>query len=296
MKSIHPILWISLLPVSLACKDGNPNKPPDGASEAQKQAFARVNEIRASAGLPDFEMLDTINAAAQSHAEYFANNQAAYGSGLSPHNEDPSFPDGFTGVNFFDRMPTAGFTGQAFFEVMAFSNNPDAAIDLWLNSVFHRVPLIHPNSTQMGYGGASGTNGAADVIDFGAGASTDPNQIIVFPPPDATDAVGSFNIFQEGPNPPAPPGGGSTTGPVISVAFDNTAGADITVHELRDSAGNLLTHTFVTPATPGVGPFLSGTFAFYADGPAASGETFSVHIEGNANGASFTKDWSFTVR
>jgi hypothetical protein len=149
----------------------------------------------------------------------------------------------------------------------------------------------------MGYGGASGPNNrSADVIDFGGGASADPTQIVVFPPPDATDVPPSFDTASEGPTPPPPPGGGTVTGPIISVLFDTgNSSANISVHELRDSAGNLLPHTFISPSTPQIGPFMTNSFAFYADGPAASGATFSVHIEGTSNGTAFTKDWSFTT-
>jgi hypothetical protein len=164
--------------------------------------------------------------------------------------------------------------------------------DIWLNSVFHRVPIIHPNATQMGYGGASGNGGSADVIDFGAGASEDVTQVVLFPPPNATGVIGSFNRLQEGPNPPAPPGGGNITGPIVSVAAD----ADLTIitAEILQN-GNVLPTILVGPNTPNLGPFMSGTFAFYASGPAPSNTTFTARISGTIGGQPFTREWSFTT-
>jgi cysteine-rich repeat protein len=282
-----------------SCDDGNTGggdgcdgqcrvEPPPGQSAAQVEAFQLVNAIRASAGLPGQQLIPSLNQAAQAHADYHALNGDDTGNA---HTENPNSP-GFTGVNFFDRMGAAGFNGQPFFEVMAFFNSPEPAVGIWLNSVFHRVPIIHPNSTQMGYGGASGNGGSADVIDFGAGASEDATQVVLFPPPNATGVTGSFNRFQEGPNPPAPPGGGATTGPIVSVAAD----ADLNITSAEILQGNtVLPVTLVGPNTAGVGAFMSGTFAFYADGPAPSGTTFTARINGTVGGQAFSREWSFTT-
>jgi cysteine-rich repeat protein len=289
-----------------ACDDGNSAagdgcsalcqvEPPAGVTPEQARALELVNGIRSAAGLPGMEMPSTLNLAAQNHAAFFVNNPGAYANNLSPHEEVDGFP-GFTGVQFFNRTTAAGFAGAAFFEVMAFSDDPDSAVGLWLNSVFHRVPLIHPNAGLMGYGATSGGGRAADVIDFGSANAPDAGQVVLFPPPNANDAEPAFNVLSEGPNPPRPPGGGNITGPVISVAFPSGSNGNITVHEVRDASGALIDHTFVSPQTPGVGPFMSGSFALYADGPAESGERFSVHVEGTINGQAFTRDWSFTTR
>jgi cysteine-rich repeat protein len=282
------------------CDDGNTGggdgcdgqcrvEPPAGQSADQVETFHIINAIRASVGLPGQQLNAQLDQAAQAHAAYHGLNGDNTGN---PHTEASGSP-GFTGVNFFDRTSAAGFNGQSFFEVMAFFNSPQPAVDIWLNSVFHRVPLIHPNATQMGYGGAGGAGGSADVIDFGLGASEDPTQIVLFPPPNATGVTRSFNTFQEGPTPPAAPGGNSTTGPIVSVLSD----FDIVLTESKifDSSGVELPTTLVSPQTPGLGPFMSGTFAFYAAGPAPANATFTAHIAGTINGQAFTRDWSFTT-
>jgi cysteine-rich repeat protein len=265
-----------------------------GASAQSAAALHAINAIRAKANVRGISESPALDAASLAHANYYVNNAAAYSGGLSPHNEDMTYPMGFTGVNFWDRDTAAGFTGSAMFEVMAFSDDPTSAVPQWLNTVLHRVPILHPNAAQTGYGGASAMGRAADVDDFGSGPSEDPNQIVLWPPPGAIDAVGSF-AGNEGPMPPAPPGGSFPSGPIISILFDNSATVTITAHELRDSGGNLLTTTWITPSDPSVGAFMMGSYAMYAAGPAASGATFSVHLTGTINGTAFTRDWSFTV-
>jgi hypothetical protein len=289
LKKFFPAL---VLPFSIVCHTAM------SATPAQQQALASANAVRNSAGLPAFTMPASLNTAAQNHANYFVLNSAAYANGLTPHYEDANFPNGFTGVKPKDRATTAGFTSGSGFEDMAFLNNPQAAVTQLVNTVFHRVYFIHPSFTQIGYGGASdGGNRAADVFDFALGTAGDPSKIVVFPAPNATNVPPSFNVSREGPTPPPPPSGGAITGPIISVLFDRSvsSSAVITKHEIRDSLGNLLPHTLLGPSTPTYGQYLIGSYVFYADGPAAPGAVFSVHLEGTLNGAPFTKDWSFTT-
>lgn len=267
-------------------------EPPAGASQAQIDEMHAVNALRAEADVPGRPMDPHANQSSSAHASYYANNPAAYAGGLSPHLEDASFPNGFTGVQFFDRMSAAGVTGNAMFETMAFSGNPTSAVGQWQNSVFHRVPLLHPSMGSFGYGLATG----ADVSDFESGAAEKPGAVIVWPPPNATGIPGSFNTQQEGPNPPPPPGGGSVTGPIISILFASGTTGTVDTHILRDAGGAMVAHTLVTPQDATVGPFLVGTFAMYAAGPAASGAKFTVEITGTAGGQAYSKAWSFTTQ
>lgn len=305
MHTLKKLLPAFILPLSIACHTASGAEPPASATPAQQQALAAVNTVRTSAGLPEFTMPESLNLAAQNHANYYVNNPMAYANGLSSHNEDPNFP-GFTGVNPWDRTTTTGFPTQGIFEGMAFLNNPTAAVSQLVNTVFHRIPMIHPSITQFGYGSsADANNRAADVFDYAVGNTNDPSQIVVFPPPNATNVPPSFDVSREGPTPPPPPNGGAITGPIVSVLFDQSVNsvftnskmqnAVITIHVIRDSLGNPLPHTFLGPDTPGVGWLMAGSYAFYTDGPAAPGASFSVHIEGTINGLPFVKDWSFTT-
>jgi cysteine-rich repeat protein len=276
-------------------------EPPAGISLDQARGFELVNDARASAGLPGMSFDTALGNAAQSHSIYFVLNPTPFDNGLNPHEEDPNFSaqNSFTGVNFFNRTQAAGFSGQTISEVMVpdtfgfGGDNPDVAVGVWVNSVFHRAPILHPNVAEMGFGNAAGQGRAAAVIDFGAGPSEDPLRIVLFPAPNAIGVAREFS-GNEGPRPPDPPGG-FPSGPIVSLHFDLSAQVTITEHRLFDEVGTELAHAFVSPQTAGLGPFMMNSVAFYAKGPAPSNATFRARVSGTLNGQPFTREWSFTT-
>jgi len=267
-------------------------EPYAGAPQDAVDALHAMNALRAEACVRGATIDANAVASSQNHANYYANNPSCYTGGMSPHVESATCGTGFTGVQFYDRMSAAGFAGQAMFETMAFSGNPQSAVSQWLNTVFHRVPMLHPNMATFGYGKATGV----DVADYGSGSAEKLGAVIVWPPPNATGIARSFNIAQEGPNPPAPPGGGGTTGPIISVFFANGSNGTLASHSIKDAAGNTLPDTLITPSDATYGPFLMGGYTFYAAGPAPSGAKFTVSIAGTVHGQSFNTTWSFTTQ
>jgi hypothetical protein len=198
-------------------------------------------------------------------------------------------------VNFYDRMSAAGFAGPAMFETMAFVGQPAASVDEWLNTVFHRIPILHPNMAQFGYALSTANGRANDVADYASGSAEDPSAIIVWPAPGATGVAGSFDTRFEGPMPPAPPGGGTTTGPLVSVFFANSAGT-ITSHSIKDASGATLPDTMLAPNDAMFGPFMMGSYCFYAAGPAPAHSTFTIDIAGTVGSSPFTRSWTFTTQ
>jgi len=161
--------------------------------------------------------------------------------------------------------------------------------------VFHRIPILHPNLGEFGYALSTANGRNNDVADYASGAAESADAVIVWPPPDATGIPGQFDIRQEGPTPTAPPGGGSITGPLISVFFANSGGT-ITSHAIKDASGATLPDTMIAPDDATFGPFMMGSYCFYAAGPAASHAKFTVEIAGTVNGHAFSQSWSFTTQ
>jgi len=278
------------------CDDACRVEPYAGAPQAAVDALHAIDALRAAADLPGAHLDAKLVQASQAHADFYATNYAALYTGnnaISPHQETSGYP-GFTGVQFYNRTAAAGFTGQAMFETMAFVANPQNAVRGWLNTVFHRIPLLHPNMTLVGYGNASAQ--ANDVADYGRGTAESADKVIVWPPPDATGVPVSFDVRYEGPSPPKPPGGGNVTGPLVSVFFANGANGTITSHAIKDASGATLPDTMLAKDDATFNAFMMGSYCFYADGPAASGATFTVEIAGTVNGQAFTRTWSFTTQ
>jgi cysteine-rich repeat protein len=266
-----------------------------GAPQSAIDAMHAINAARAKADVPGRPLDSHAVQSAQAHATYYATNAAAYANMESPHGETSGYP-GFTGTDFSTRMAAAGFTGSPFFETMAFSANPTSAVAQWLNTVFHRIPILHPNMATFGYGLSTLNARNNDVVDYGGGSAESASKVILWPPPGATAIPRSFNITQEGPTPPAPPGGGNTTGPIVSVFFANGANGTITSHAIKDGNGTTLPDTFIAKNDATFGPFMSGSYCFYAAGPAAAGATFTVEIHGMVNGQPFSRQWTFTTQ
>ena len=277
------------------CDENCRVEPFAGAPQAAIDAMHAINAARAQADDPGAKLETHVVTSSQNHATYYATNAAAYANGLSPHDEDASFPNGFTGVQFFTRMSAAGFGGTPMFETMAFVGDANASVGEWLDTVFHRIPILHPNMAQFGYALSTAGGRNNDVADFGSGTAEKPDAVITWPPPGATNIPGAFDIAQEGPTPPAPPGGGGTTGPLVSVFFANNGGT-ITSHSIKDSAGHTLPDTLIAPNDPTFGPFMLGSYCFYADGPAPAHATFTVDIAGTVGGQPFSTSWSFTTQ
>jgi uncharacterized protein YkwD len=281
----------------------NPLKPmtighfPDGASENQKNALWWVNTFRARAGLGPLDEKSSLNTAATAHASYVLHNSDLYEKqGLSVHEEDPN-RKGFTGVRFWERMENAEYNGSAFREVIAYQARPSAAVAHWMETVYHRLPLIHPAGRHLGYGHAAAGEFRINVLDIGTG-DADPLTIpdgVAWPAPGARDVARSWDGL-ESPQPPEPIDG-YPSGPVISLTFGPIKTIEVTHHEIVDLDQDraVLAHVLLTPNND---PNLKGesSIALYTNNPLAPGHSYEVILKGFVDGQEFSRNWRFTTR
>jgi uncharacterized protein YkwD len=109
-----------------------------------KHLLARVNKARTEAGLSPVEIDPELSRACELHAQYSILNFAHPSlQGLGMHNEDPK-RDGYTLEG-----QRAGRNS-----VIANDGNPLAAVDSWLATLYHRVPLLHPSLKRIGVANA----------------------------------------------------------------------------------------------------------------------------------------------
>lgn len=155
----------------------------------QRLALGEVNRYRMAAGLGPLELDQSLNAAAQSHARYFLQNRT---HGLAAHNETPGRP-GFTGVQPWERGAFFGYPYSHYYEDMHFIDDHGKAIQDWIDSVYHRFPIMDPLVEHMGYGFAREGANAVNVLqvasmDGWAGAESnegpeDNKSMMVYPVP-----------------------------------------------------------------------------------------------------------------
>lgn len=285
---------------------GGPGPGPDAGelpgdlTPAQAEAIRITNEWRDRTGAPPLRSAAAIHRAAQAHADYYvANCDRVRAENLSPHAESPDHP-GFTGASFIDRLQAQGWSGRGGWEIMAFRDDPARAIADWLDTLYHREPLIHPNAVEAGYGGAGGSgpgceSARVDVMDFGRGTPTATDydgSPVRFPPDGATDVSPSWHGL-ESPQPPLPPGESYPSGPIVTLTFPEGGGAlTVTAHRLEGPDGEAVPHVLRTPAED---PYLVSSLALYAHDPLAPGATYEVTFEGSRGNAPFREVWRFTT-
>ena len=248
---------------------------PAGLSADQASAIALLNGYRNAVGAPVVAGDTSLSKAAKAHADFYVAHVAKYNStGLSPHKEDQSFGTGFTGVDFWNRCSAAGFQGQPSGEVIAFEGTPAAALQGWIDTVYHRLPLLSPATELIGFGSKKSGSTAADVIDSSARQAAKSDPIIVWPWPGQHNVPASWNGL-EGPTPPKP-SSGWPSGPVITAQFWKTTA--VAAHELRNAQDAAVAHTWLDYKTdPNLQNLAPATVALYANKPLSAG-TYSVKL------------------
>ena len=265
--------------------------PPSCLASDQQSAVSLLNtKYRNAVGAPVVTGDCALSKASKAHADFYVAHVSQYNaSGLSVHEEDASYGAGFTGINFWDRDTAAGFAGGGTSgEVIAFEGTPAAALQGWIDTVYHRLPLLSPTTQVIGYGSKNSGGTACDVIDSSGrnGLKTDP--IVVWPWPGQHNVPAAWNGL-EGPTPQAPPGG-FPSGPVITAQFWKTT--TVSTHELIDAKGAAIAHTWLDyKSDPNLANLAPETVALYANKPMNAG-TYAVKLT-LANGDVLA--WRFTV-
>ena len=260
-----------------------PNALVQAADETpQEQAITRLNALRAYANVPPVQVDAALQQAAEAHAAYYAEN------GFSGHYQDPTGA-GFTGATPTDRIQAAGFTGRCSGEsASSIGDDPEAAVDALVNSVYHRTIMLHPALTFVGYGQSAG----GSVFNFGGclDGAPDVDRLYVYPGDGQADVPIDFLPRTERPN-PLPDVTGYVGSPVsVGVSPWLQDPLEITSMHIVDQAGISLSYRRVD----------DDSWAYFmTELPLGAGQTFTVSIAGKAVGSdvgTFARTWSFSTQ
>ncbi len=261
---------------------------PPGLAAARQSALDSLNAYRRQAGLPALTADPALAEAAEAHAWYtlFNFGQPSQ-AGLGVHTEDAALP-GFTGATFIDRDVAAGYKGNRAAEVINHVYTPAAAVAVWVDSVYHRFPLLDRETATVGYGDASIGVLAVAVMDIGFGPASKA-QPVVFPPDGARDVPAAF-AGHEIPD-PAPAGTRYPVGYPLTLVVGS--GSDLAVQSSRLLAadGKEVPGFTLLPGKQVNG----GEWCFMADDPLRTGASYTAEVIGTLDGQPFSKRWSFTV-
>ena len=160
---------------------------PASASTTQREALYWLNTFRAEAGAPLVAETEALNRSAQGHARFVAENGPLFAQGLGAHDQVPA-GNSFTGATFWDRILAAGYLGDPFREVIAYEAHAAGAVAHWLETPYHRLPLLDASVSDVGYGAVQRLGDHINVLDLGRdGAADAPSLGIAWPPNGAVD-------------------------------------------------------------------------------------------------------------
>ena len=261
--------------------------PPD-LGTARQAAFDSVNAGRKTAGLGALPEDAALDRASEAHAWYTVFNFAQPSlSGLGIHKEDPSLP-AFVGDNPVVRDIAAGYRGNRGSEVINHVFTAQAAVAVWVDSVYHRFPLLDAEATGGGYGEAQVGTLVVSVMDIGL-AGPGHSQPLVYPADGQKDVPAAF-VGNEVPD-PAPQGTQYPVGYPITLVTGS--GSNLSVSSVK----------LTGPGGAGVEAFLlepgqqvdTGEVAILPKEPLKPGATYTAQVDGTLDGQPLSKRWSFTV-
>lgn len=260
---------------------GNCPAAPAGSDADQTAALAAVNKARLAMGVPCSALVSSISTAAEKHCLYYTTNT---GSCIANPHAEVAGCKNFVAASFGGRMKAAGYTGSPASEVMVFGPDPNGAVKMWIDSVWHRTPVLSPWVRELGYGNATGCG----VMDLGVGAAT-PNTVIAKWPYDKQTGVPLAFSGNEGPKPPAPPSGWPSGYPVTLYAKSPV----ITEHTLVVEGTTAdIPHVWIA----GDALLSKSAVVLYAHKPLQAKTTYRVHIKGTFVGGPLDEQWTFTTQ
>ncbi len=253
------------------------------AEQVPTPELAKINAYRLAAGAGTARLDPALMQSAQSHVAYYdANKGDPSLAGMGLHQERPDAP-GFTGATMGDRARAAGYRSGAVTENAGFGGVA-SAIDWYMNTVNHRLPLIHPSAVDLGY--AQDGDGFG-VIDVGLRSEKNATAVpSVYPADGATGVPTSWDAAE---TPDPLPGVPRPVGYPLTVAFAVSHRVDYKTLSLAGPDGQPL--EIETPTTAWM-----RAVAIIPRQPLQPGTSYTARVEALVDGRPVTREWGFTTR
>ena len=253
-----------------------------------RRALAQVNAVRQRAGLPAVKLDDRLSSAAVTHSFYWLFNQARPSQkGLGIHGETPGTP-GFSGVSVIDRANNFGWHDGPVGEDITHRGSPEAAVADWVNSVYHRFPILRPDLRVIGYADAGLLSLPIEDMEFGFTFPETPSPPVVYPAAGQTSVPATFDD-NELPD-PVPAGGPRVTGYPVTVTFYRYSSVHVSSFTLTGPTGVV---GFVFRADPS--DATENSASLLPGAPLVAGATYTAHIVATVDNAAYQRTWSFAV-
>lgn len=251
--------------------------------DVEKKVIGALNEFRKTAGLGPVTLDATLSKGCKAHAEYLVKNDGHPSTeGVGAHEESSKLP-GFT-----NEGQRAGKSSNII------NVDPEQAVDYWMATPFHRIPLLDPGLRKVGFGHAKGgKDGYVSVMDVRNGGSGGKWPEVLLYPVDKQKGV-PYNMPYETPN-PVPPGKDRKVGyPVTAIFPPGTAVKGVSASLKNDSANDLEFY-LSSPDKPADRKFQQNAIILIPVKFLEKGKTYTVTLAATVNGRAWKKTWSFTA-
>ncbi|PAB59327.1 S-layer homology domain-containing protein [Anaeromicrobium sediminis] len=257
-------------------------------SEDQKSVLYYANEYRKKFGLETFNLNDSLNSAAMSHANYMALNKKI------THVEYATDP-GYTGSKVVDRVTSFGYAnGNVSENVTGDIKDYKEAVDGLVDAPYHRLSWLNPVYADLGYG----QKDEYQVFNFG-GKSLENDELITYPMNNQRNVKISWD-GNETPNPLRFYNSDNEVGYPITISYFTNKSIDRWIIEkvtLLDSRGGAL-NTYIN--TPSKDEYLTDSIIVIPVDPLKYDSRYTVSVKASINftdgtSKNINKTWNFST-
>jgi hypothetical protein len=254
--------------------------PAPAAAAIQDDMMLLTNQMRYAIGAPTLAPDSRVVAAAQNHANYSSAN------GVGGHFETAGLPY-YTGYSARDRVAAMGWSTSFVSEVATGGSNALSGVRQLWDAPYHRLGLMHPSASTMGWG-FSTLNGRGSVVgDIAYNFGIRDVEFVRSPAHNQTNIPTSWS-GNESPN-PLPAGAARPVGYPIMVVYSGGRNVVMRGAEIVAPGGARLP-IYIAPQQ-----FEYDYQVIIPQRPLTANTTYHVRMDLTVAGTWLTNEWDFST-
>ena len=254
--------------------------PSPAAAAAADDMMYLTNQLRYAIGAPTLTPDARVVAAAQNHANYSSAN------GQGGHFETAGLPY-YTGYSARDRVAAMGWSTTFVSEVATGGSDPLAGVRQLWDAPYHRLGLIHPSASTMGWGFSTIGGRGSVVGDIAYNFGLRPVEFVRSPAHNQTNIPTSWS-GNESPN-PLPAGASRPVGYPIMVVYSGGQTVEMRGAEVV-APGGVRLPIYYAPQQ-----FEYDYQVIIPQRPLAPNTTYHVRFDITVAGTWLTNEWDFST-
>ena len=248
------------------------------------QVAERINLSRRLAGLEPVSVDPFLSRGCAAHAEYLLRNVGDPSTqGLGLHQESAHLP-GYSKEGERAAKASVIFLGL----------DGPSAVDGWMGSLFHRIPLLQSRLRKIGYsmvrGGPAQVTTVLDATN-GMGVGKDA-PVVLYPADTQKDVPLAFS--SEIPD-PIPESSDKKAGYPVTAIFAEGALVKDVKASLRDGEGKDVSFWLSTPEKPAAADYQRNTVGLIPKAPLSPATAYTVTLSARVTGKPWLRTWTFST-